>query len=455
MTNTPWAILLCRFNDTNNVNLNINLANQLFTNAGDQTFNMTRYFRENSHGNVDLTGSQVFPTTPPYITVNLPASSYVAPSDPPPPGWMQSVTRDELIQQVAVAATAAGVPLGGFFGICAIFNEAIGITFGGGSTVGPFCVSDYRWLNSNGTASHAHEFGHAYGMNHSRRAGSTDDYRDPWDIMSARATFLARDPTYGERGPGLNAANMKVMNWLSTSRIWHGPETGFDTIIPLRPLHRRDLPGMLAIEFPGAWGSDGLTVEYRKRVDWDSAIPRSAVFVHSRYLGTSYLESSTAGHPDMIKGDIFEKAGSPLAPSYHVEVIEIADGSDTALVRVAYEPGEPIPGDWHGIPSYVVGQTRADGPGWRWNGRRFVPIPPWNPMAAVIATLDEWFSASDIREPRLRNQALRSVVGRMKSELDTVAAELDPIRVPAPPLPTNKPAKPRQRAMPRKTAKKQ
>jgi hypothetical protein len=34
------------------------------------------------------------------------------------------------------------------------------------------------------------EMGHGYGLDHSRRDGSTVDYQDPWDTMSTDTTAL-------------------------------------------------------------------------------------------------------------------------------------------------------------------------------------------------------------------------------------------------------------------------
>ena len=47
----------------------------------------------------------------------------------------------------------------------------------------------------------AHEMGHVYGLQHSRISGSTDDYKDPWDIMSAASVYSASDPESRSSAP--------------------------------------------------------------------------------------------------------------------------------------------------------------------------------------------------------------------------------------------------------------
>src|SRR5262245_31310390 len=59
---TPWAILLCKFNDDNSAAIYPRQRfEEVFTTAGNGKFNMVDYFREMSHGKLDLSGSKVFP----------------------------------------------------------------------------------------------------------------------------------------------------------------------------------------------------------------------------------------------------------------------------------------------------------------------------------------------------------------------------------------------------------
>ena len=59
-TETPWAVLLCKFNDNSAEPFSQIYYRNLFTNAGVGLFNIVDFFRVYSHGVVDIGGSQVF-----------------------------------------------------------------------------------------------------------------------------------------------------------------------------------------------------------------------------------------------------------------------------------------------------------------------------------------------------------------------------------------------------------
>lgn len=429
---TPWAVLLCRFKDTDAVNIPLGTVNKLFTTEGAGTFNSLRFFSDYSHGSLDLSGSQVFPQTPNYLTIDARLNDHVPPTEPAPPGWTRTITRDQLAVQVFQAATDASVPLKNFYGIIMIFNAAIGIAWGGGSPVGPAVGADFRWVTNNGMTIFGQEMGHGYGLQHSRRDGSTADYRDPWDVMSTAAFpwTIDRDPDFGLHGPGLNAANMRAQGWLDQERIWRGSPRGYCAVIELRPLHRRDLPGNLAAEFPG--GRSSCIVEYRNRADWDSGIPRSAVFVHRFEGGRSYLMSGTNGNPDMVAGDSFDPYPSNpvIGGALRVEVLSIDDAKRTATVKLCYSRPK-LPVDLHGIFSTVIGQLAADGGGLVWDGHRFVPVPPWNPMQEVLGPIATFITADDVGDPLLRDAVRRQALERIRVTIDEASRALDPIQVPA------------------------
>jgi hypothetical protein len=76
-------------------------------------------------------------------------------------------------------ASNASVNLNAYYGVCLTFIGQIDL-FGGypwGGSPGVFCD-----MNSLDVCGLAHEFGHAYGLEHSRIYGSTADYQDRWDI---------------------------------------------------------------------------------------------------------------------------------------------------------------------------------------------------------------------------------------------------------------------------------
>jgi hypothetical protein len=430
---TPWAILLCQYNDTIYPSPTPDVLYQdLFTTTGDGTFNSLRYFSDVSHGRVDLSGSQVFGP----ILVDAFYHDYTAP-EPTPPGWMQTLNRVQLTTRVRQAALNAGVPLQNFFGDVIIFNVAIGIPFGstgipysGAPGNRPYACSDFR---STSTSVFGHEMAHAYGLDHSRLDGTVADYTDRWDMMSALNTWQGVDPNYGTRGPGINAANMRALEWLNPARVWRpASASSFSSVIQLRPLFRRDLPGLLTADL-AVPDHDGFTVEYRKRSDWDSGIPRSTVMVHRYLAGHSYLMSSGSGRIDLQKGNRFDSYSGnlPYVANVAVEVLNIDDAGDVATVRVSRTPGQPLP---HTIPTHVLGQVPFDGPGIILKNGRVVPIPPWNPMAQVLERIAELPEGEDAAQRYARDQLKRQMLMEIAGDINRMIEEIDSFGGPDPML---------------------
>ena len=186
--------------------------------------------------------------------------------------------------------------------------------FGGGD--GAVC-DDGRWpddtagpgMSSMSPSLLGQEMGHVYGLAHSRADGSTEDYMDAWDVMSNAARFMGPHPKFTDLdkrarpvfrlGPGLNAANMASRGWLDESRVWSTSNETFDTVVTLRPLHRRDLPGFLAARL------GKFLVEFRIKEGWDAGLDRAAVLIHRFDDNQSYLMSANNGDQDLVAGSIF------------------------------------------------------------------------------------------------------------------------------------------------------
>ena len=375
--NTPWAIVLCQFkDDLSPFPSPLHLYQRLFT-ATDGSFNVVRYFHDMSYGRLDLSGSRIFGP----VVVGANHSDYT-PSGAP--GWVQTVGRGALVKDIRDAAASAGVRLGDFFGLVAIFNVAIGIPFGGvdGS---PFAVADDRWVRNNGSPPFAHEMGHGYGLSHSRfgavdePAGEKFDYQDPWDMLSYARVYFSADPDYVQRGPGLNAWNMRSRGWLDESRVWKGGGT-FDELVRLRPHLRPDLQGFLAADLPPypAAGPARYLVELRVQDGWDGGIPQSVVLVHRFSQNQSYLMGSSMGHPALTVGDAIDlDDGAGGAALARVEVVAINDADRTALLRLSAPPvatlkiavtaPHPVscmsPAPVEGVPAHFVVADPINAPG--------------------------------------------------------------------------------------------
>ncbi|MCA9311256.1 MAG: hypothetical protein KDA21_08630 [Phycisphaerales bacterium] len=383
--NTPWAILLCKFRDHDDepYGPGTQRYQDLFTSAGGGRFGMVDFFAEMSHGRVDLSDSRVFG----WYKLDKRRSDYTGSGQNP-------AGRNELVAWARAAAAKAGDDLSPYFGVVVLTNVPTDM-FGGRGVV----VSHDERNPDNGMSGFSpsmlgQEMGHAYGLNHSRDDASGADYTDRWDIMSTANARMAPHPFFTERdvsgrpifqvGPGLNAANMRSVGWLDESRVWRAGDDEYGMPVVLRPLHRRDLPGYLALEV-GPY-----LVEFRVPERWDAGIGAATVLVHQFAGGHSYLENGAAGHPNLSQSDTFGAgaSGEHLAPWLEIEVIQIDPVTRTATLRVdRRRDRRPVVG-----PAASIFGTASDAGGIAFVNGRIVIIPPRSPslhLLEAVASMEE------------------------------------------------------------------
>jgi hypothetical protein len=395
---SPWAVLLVCFDDDPEDLPALDEYERLFTSAGAGTLNMVEFFRDMSHGKLDLGGSHVYG----WYRLSVRRDVYVGNVYPQPAG---KLNRNGLLDLAKSTAAGAGIHLDDYAGVCV---SAYGGTDLCGWVGGMAALCD---SNSLQPSLLGQEMGHGYGLDHARREGSTDDYQDPWDVMSTAAWpwMEADNGDYTKVGPGLNAWNMRGRGWLDESRVWAGDSsTAWDVSVQLRPLHRHDLPGTLAAEL-GPY-----LIEFRVPEKWDAAIPRACILVHSFAGNHSYLESGTTGQQDLGDGDRFT-AGNPefpLAPYYEVEVQSIDEAHETATIRLQCRPAvhfrEP------GLVGQVIGGVEVDGPGVLIIGGRIIKIPPRGPARQMLERVADYLNAETTTglsgSANLQREALTEIV---------------------------------------------
>ncbi|MEP6893593.1 MAG: Ig-like domain-containing protein, partial [Gaiellaceae bacterium] len=161
----------------------------------------------------------------------------------------------------------------------------------------------------------SHETGHGFGYSHSRALSTpTQDYQDCYDMMSFDvcrnytsplytftgtygAAGLLGDPTPAAAGPGLNAVELNVQNFMPGGRTsTFSPGSCSQTTRDLTALNypggsgdmevRIPTPNALTIPEPtppgGNTSSNYYTVELRDKSIWDQGIPANAVLIHIR-----------------------------------------------------------------------------------------------------------------------------------------------------------------------------
>ena len=367
-TSSPWAILLVHFRDEPGPYPGLTIYQDLFTSAGSGNLNMVDFFYEMTHGELDLSGSQVFG----WYTLPADRADYVGNVYPQPAGRLN---RNGYRDLAKATATAAGVNLSNFAGVVVCGLGAVDLC-GWVGEMSALCDS-----NSLSPSLVGQEMGHGYGLDHSRAEGNPDDYRDPWDVMSTAAYpwMEAAHREFTKVGPGLNAWNMRSRRWLDERRVWNAPTPTWEDTIQLRPLHRRDLPGYLAAQI-GPY-----LVEFRVQERWDAAIPRACVLVHRFENNHSYLMSGASGSQDIIAGDQFV-VGNPnflYGAYYAAEVIAIDASNYTATLRVHQRPATPFPRPYR-EGGQVFGGVPVDGGGFIVVGGRVIPIPPRGPELELV-----------------------------------------------------------------------
>lgn len=412
MVKSSWAVLLCKFNDDSTEPFPRDYYEDLFTSSGVGSQNMVDFFRDVSHGNLDLSETRVFG----WYTLDKKASEYGL------TGAEKQNNRGNLINWARQAAAARGDEISQY-PVVVCMNVPTDLFGGGAGVVCDNQSTDPRFLGQ--------EMGHFYGLEHSRADGSTVDYNDFWDIMStAGNAFSARHPRYSLIGPGLNASNMAGRGWLDESRVWNTSNRSFDTVVQLRPLHRRDLPGFLAARL-GEY-----LVEFRSKERWDAGIPRPAVLIHRFEDNISYLMSANNGEQDLVTGSVFgaTDTGSSVLSIFtgatKIEVVEINADEQFAKIRLVHRPAVEEPS----LGGVLFGGVTRGGSGHILVGGKFIPIPPHSPFVQILNQVAAYESSDAITSIQIRNavrrETLSAIIALAENQMQTLHAFSQPAPAP-------------------------
>ena len=387
---SPWAILLCKFSDTEEHGQTRGFYEELFTGAGSGTLNMVDFFRDMSHGMLDLSKSRVFG----WYTLSYRHADYIG-NSPAAPGKLDRMGLIAAGRQAASSATdpLQKVDFSKFGGVVVVMAGQVDLF---GVTGGMAAVCDDLSLQPSLLGQ---EMGHGYGLDHSRKQGDLDDYQDPWDIMSTYSDLEAPNATYTDVGPGLNAWNMRSRGWLDEDRVWktNSPDASFFlTDVDLRPLHRIDLRGYLAAEI-GQY-----LVEFRVPERWDAGISPSCVLVHHFEDNHSYIMPGTGGNYDLHAGDTFQ-IGSPdsIFGQLKVHVNSINPEGHTANVGLTRSAPYRAPS----LTGTLYGGVAQDGYGGVLIGHEFHPVPPRGPESIILRELASALVSRNLSDPLLAQRA--------------------------------------------------
>jgi hypothetical protein len=194
---------------------------------------------------------------------------------------------------------------------------------------------------------------------HTWSPGGDTEYGDCWDIMSAMGCVFTYDaPVYGVNGPELEAAYRNQLGWMPSDRIYTYPGSGKATVV-LAPVSAPRLDGSLLAKIPVS-GLGSYTVEFRRKTDWDRAVPHAAVLIHElranvnvpykdrtgkRIVDTSirtFLVSRT-NSAAWLPGQVFQDTGNKVRIS--IDSFNSTNATITISNDVSTTPGPGTGGD--------------------------------------------------------------------------------------------------------------
>lgn len=272
MRNTPWIILLCKFSDDPGTAALRSIADYAAFFGSDHPESIPSYWRDVSYGELDLvTGTEISP----WLHLPQKRSDHAGLN-----------TREALFGWAKAAGRNAGIDFDRFFGVVAFFAVQTDLF---GTSDNPHVVCDL--LSS--PAQILQEYGHAYGLKHSRSVSNPVDYENPFCIMSGLRfgaddeIFRGVDPTFaskwGPSGPGLCSPYVLQSGWLPEPRSLTVKSNGTypsSTILDLAPLGEADSPHpqMAMVEFDKPQAVR-YCIEYRHG-GWDRGIFYDPIVIH-------------------------------------------------------------------------------------------------------------------------------------------------------------------------------
>ena len=185
---TPFAFVLVKWKGSNAEPITKAHAEHMFTAAGRGT-NVVDWFDENTHGNIDMTGNQVFG----WIDLAISKDDWAAAGS----------DRSQLHVATRAAAAAAGLDLSGFTAVVAVTNIGVGVWGGTGNVA---CSADNGtqpfWAQNIAPSVLCQEMIHGLGVyEHTCRDGSDTPYQDPYDVMSMFIAYAAHASSPSSRAP--------------------------------------------------------------------------------------------------------------------------------------------------------------------------------------------------------------------------------------------------------------
>jgi hypothetical protein len=273
----PWVSILCKFADIGVEERPLSYFQNMYGNTYPA---LDHYWRELSYNQINLSGSAAYG----WFTLPHPRSYYVYDMD----GDGQVDANLEALANDCTAVADTAVYFPSFVGINLMFNADLACCAWGGSIYLDLdgqnkarrttWLPEWSWLLNLFTIEH--EMGHGFGLPHSSgQYGKT--YDNKWDVMSGYIYVDNPDPTYGA------LLGQHTISYHKESLGWIAPDTivtvaaGTKTTISLEQLALPQTANYKMVKIPaGDSDSTFYTLEVRRRVGHDIALPGQGVIIH-------------------------------------------------------------------------------------------------------------------------------------------------------------------------------
>jgi hypothetical protein len=346
----PWVTIGCRFSDSPGVTPRpISYFNELM---GTTLPGMDHYWREVSYDLINLTGSQSVG----WYNLPQPRSFYIT---------IQGGQEVANLNQLALDCTAAAdadVNFPTFIGINMAFNQNLDCcAWGGGTTLnrdGQNRFYRITWLPPWAQVSgvFAHEMGHGFGFPHSSGPYSTP-YDSNWDPMS-NAHNNKITTAYGPRPVHTITHHKDLAEWIPLARKFTATN-GTHNITLERTAQPTAAGTYLMAKIPiGGSLTNFYTVETRRLIGYDQAIPDEAVIIHrvNTALGdrdAQVVDATNNSNPN-DEGAMW-RAGETFSDATNQISVTVNSGAGS-LFNITIQVG-PVLGPRMAIGSPTAGST--------------------------------------------------------------------------------------------------
>jgi hypothetical protein len=333
--NYRWANIACKFSDVADEPKTLAYMDDFMANLPGR---LDHYWREVSYDRITIADSVSYG----WFTLPHPRAYYQP---------FGSVQRTMLLVDCTAAADAT-VNFAPFAGINTFYNDNLdGSAWGSASRTLTLDGLRRAWRVTweppwgyDDAAPLAHEMGHGFGLPHANNAdGDSDDYDNPWDVMSDDWRNAPTDATYGILPKHINVWSRDRLAWVDAARkLTIATDGAVDGIV----LDRASLVGsantqMIVVALPAPEPATRYyTIEARKRSGtYESSLAGDAVIIHEVQTARSapaWSQDAQIPPADRANnpGSMFVVGESWVDPQGYFQVGVVGETPDGFIVNV-------------------------------------------------------------------------------------------------------------------------